>query len=176
MNKKMIVVIIALVFLVGCDTQQKNEAQHDEEMMNPSKNAITYNCDGEIVKVDFNNDLEPKTADLYFVEKNIKLTLPNTEAASGARYSDEDVEFWTHQGEAKLTTKETNKSLNCTEESNKAVNEIVDENGNTVTPGCKVWFDGCNTCHVGDSDMSMACTKKLCAPEIMKEAHCLDNE
>ena len=162
---------------MGCGAQQKDDVENNgETVMNPSENAVTYNCAGEDVKVDFNNDAEPKTADLFFMAKNTKLTLPNVEAASGARYSDGDVVFWTHQGKATLAMTGAQQSLNCVEQTTENANELIDENGNVVTTGCKVWFDGCNTCQVGEPGKPMACTRKFCAPEVMEDARCLDDE
>lgn len=176
MNKKIVGTVVAIVFLVGCGAEQKDDTDSNEEVLSPSENAVTYNCAEEEVKVDFNNDVEPKTAELFFMAKNTKLILPNIEAASGAKYSDGDVVFWTHQGEATLAMEGSEQSLNCLEQSITNIDEIVDENGNTVTVGCRVWFDGCNTCQVGDPGMPMACTRKFCAPEVMEEARCLDDE
>ena len=149
---------------------------NDKKIINFSKDAITYDCAGEKIKVDFNNDVEPKTADLFFVAKNTKLTLPSVETGSGAKYSDGDVEFWTHQETATLAMTGADKSLNCVKQITAKDDEIIDENGNVVTTECKVWFDGCNTCHVGESGMPMACTRKMCAPGSLKEARCLDDE
>lgn len=52
---------------------------------------------------------------------------------------------------------------------------IMDENGNTVPEGCKVWFDGCNTCHVNANGI-MVCTRKLCNPNALQQAHCVDDK
>ena len=117
MNKKIVGAVAALVFLVGCGAEQKDDVVENEEILSPSESAVTYNCAGEVVKVDFNNDAEPKTAELFFMAKNTKLTLPNVEAASGARYSDGDVVFWTHQDGATLAMEGAEQSLNCMEES-----------------------------------------------------------
>jgi len=176
MNKKVIGAVAVLVFLVGCGGQQDEDVNYDN-MAQPSDSAVTYNCEGEEIKADFNNDVDPKTVDLFFIAKDTKITLPNVEAGSGAKYSDGDVSFWTHQGEAILSMESTNNSINCIEEATGKNNEkIVDANGNVVTAGCKTWFDGCNTCQVGDAGMPMACTKMMCAPEIMKPAKCMDEE
>jgi hypothetical protein len=53
---------------------------------------------------------------------------------------------------------------------------IVDDNGNTITEGCKEWFDGCNICQVGAPGAPMACTRKMCMPETMETTKCLDEK
>lgn len=50
----------------------------------------------------------------------------------------------------------------------------VDANGNTVTAGCQSWFDGCNTCKVGEPGAPMACTLKMCDDAAMETAKCMD--
>ncbi len=173
MNKKVIGAIIALVVLVGCGDNQEEITEQGSAQ--PSDNAVTYNCEGEIVKVDFNNDVEPNTANLFV--QGAEMTLSNVETASGAKYSDGDITFWTHQGEATLAMESTGDSLNCVEESAEENNneEIVDANGNIVTDGCEAWFDGCNNCQVNPDGM-MACTRMMCAPETIKPARCMDEE
>ena len=173
MNKKVMSgVVIGLVFLMGCGEQEKGS--EDDISMQPSEDAVTYNCEGEDVKVDFDNDAEPKTATMYVAEQ--KMILINTEAVSGVKYSDGDVTFWTHQGEATLSIEGTEQSLNCVEEIVGEEDVIVDENGNIVTEGCETWFDGCNICQVGEVGMPMACTKMFCDPATMKPAKCMDEE
>ncbi|XLQ19676.1 MAG: MliC family protein [Candidatus Moraniibacteriota bacterium] len=169
MNKKVIVsAVAALIFLVGCGGQDKDVEEN--VVTQPSESAVTYDCEGEDVKADFNNDVEPSTATVYISGQ--EMTLPNVEAASGAKYSDGEVTFWTHQGEATLSMEGTDQSLSCVEVMNGDV--IVDANGNTVTAGCQSWFDGCNNCKVGELGMPMACTRMACTPETMKPARCMD--
>jgi len=55
-----------------------------------------------------------------------------------------------------------------------ATEVIVDANGNTVTAGCQSWFDGCNTCKVGESGTPMACTMMACDATTMQPAKCMD--
>lgn len=50
----------------------------------------------------------------------------------------------------------------------------VDANGNTVTAGCQSWFDGCNTCKVGEAGAPMACTMMACDAAAMQPAKCMD--
>lgn len=173
MNKKTIGAFIALAFLVGCGCQQ-NEEDVTSEVTQPSDSAVTYNCDGEMVKADFDNAVEPSIATIYLVDRDKSMTLPNVESASGAKYSDSEFTFWTHQGEALLSIEGTDKSLNCQEES-AATGGIVDENGNTITEGCQTWFDGCNNCQVSPDGM-LACTRMFCDPATMQPAKCLDDE
>lgn len=173
MNKKTIGVFIALTFLVGCGCQQ-NEEENISDAVQPSDSAVTYNCDGEMVKADFDNTGEISTATIYLVDKDVSMTLPNVEAASGAKYSDGEFTFWTHQGDAILSIEGTDKNLNCQEEST-ATGEMVDENGNVITAGCTVWFDGCNNCQVSPDGM-LACTRMFCDPATMQPAKCLDEE
>ncbi len=175
MNKKMVFgVIAALVFLVGCGEQTK---ELNESGAQPNDGAVTYDCQGEDIKADFNNDVDPQTVDLFFTAKNTEITLPNVEAASGAKYSDNDITFWTHQEEANLSIESTGQSLNCVEVEDAAGdNAVTDANGNVVTPGCQAWFDGCNTCHVVEGSTELACTKMMCAPETIKPSRCMDEE
>ena len=51
---------------------------------------------------------------------------------------------------------------------------LIDANGNVVQEGCQSWFDGCNTCTVGEPGMPMACTMKACDETMMEEARCMD--
>jgi len=51
----------------------------------------------------------------------------------------------------------------------------IDANGNIVTAGCKSWFDGCNTCKVGEPGIPMACTKMACDAMTMQPAKCMDD-
>ena len=47
-----------------------------------------------------------------------------------------------------------------------------DAYGNCIEPGCAVWYDGCNTCHVAPGSTAMACTEMWCAAP--SAARCLD--
>jgi hypothetical protein len=48
-----------------------------------------------------------------------------------------------------------------------------DAYGNCIAPGCKVWFDGCNTCRtLGEGT---ACTERACAAPTTDSARCLDD-
>ncbi|MEA3322999.1 MAG: MliC family protein [Patescibacteria group bacterium] len=175
MNKKVIGAVIVLTFLVGCGCQQgATDDSNVQEGDQTGANAITYNCGDQTIKADFNNETEPKTATIYAEDKNASVTLPNVESGSGAKYSDGEFTFWTHQGDATLSVEDSGKSLNCTEEAS-ATDEIVDENGNTVAEGCETWFDGCNTCQVS-ADGMMACTRMFCDPATMQVAKCMDEE
>ena len=55
-----------------------------------------------------------------------------------------------------------------------ATGATVDANGNTVTAGCQSWFDGCNTCKVGEPGAPMACTMMACDAATMQPAKCMD--
>ncbi len=176
--KKMLIVFAALVFLAGCGNNQKtNDAGNTANVEQPSDNAVTYDCDGEIVKVDFENETDPKAAKLFFVDKEVSITLPEVMAGSGARYSDDDVTFWIHKKEATLTSEASKVTLKCEEKNTDDTIEgnIVDENGNTVPAGCKMWFDGCNNCQVMENGM-LACTRKACDEAMMQKPRCLDDE
>ena len=173
MNKKVIGgAMAALIFLVGCGGQEDDV---EENMVTqPSESAVAYDCEGEDLKADFNNDVEPNTVTIYVAGQEVSLI--NVEAASGAKYSDGEVTFWTHQSEAVLSMEDTGASLNCAELKNPAGSEsdvIVDENGNTITQGCENWFDGCNNCQVSPDGM-LACTRMFCDPMAMQPAKCLD--
>jgi len=113
---KVLGIVLVTVALSGCGGQQKDD--NKQEVVTPSDNAITYDCDGEIVKADFNNDVEPPTATIYIVDKNVSMTLPSGQTGSGARYTDGTVTFWTHQGEATLSTTQSGDTLTCKEVSN----------------------------------------------------------
>jgi membrane-bound inhibitor of C-type lysozyme len=176
MNKKLIGVVAVLTFFVGCGCQNSGEdsinVQEGEQV---GADAITYICDGQTIKASFDNEVEPHTATIYVEEKNVSITLPNVESGSGARYSDGEITFWTHQDEATLSIEETDKIMNCQKDATMGAvaGEFIDENGNKVTDGCKTWFDGCNNCQVGSEGM-MACTRKFCDPATMEKAKCLD--
>jgi hypothetical protein len=53
---------------------------------------------------------------------------------------------------------------------------MVDANGNIITPGCQSWFDGCNTCKVGELGAPMACTMMACDATSMQPAKCMDED
>jgi len=173
MNKKMIGVVAVLTFLIGCGCQQSEDTVDDNESQQPSANVVVYDCEGETIKADFNNDVDPRTATIYVT--GTELILLNVEAGSGAKYSDGDVTFWTHQGEATLSMEDTGASLNCVELAGAIEDSdvIVDENGNVVASECRVWFDGCNNCHVSPDGM-LACTRMFCDPATMQIAKCMD--
>ena len=167
-----LVIVSAMIVVGGC---QKGVIKDEPINDLPSENAITYNCQDEIVKVDFFNDKEPQIAQLFFTERNNKnISLPIVPAGSGAKYSDGEVSFWTHQGEATLSMEEPLASIGCIIKKDAMQKEAIDNYGNTVPENCQNWFDGCNSCKIGEGDKSMACTKKFCAPESIEKAHCLD--
>ncbi len=172
MNKKIIGAFIAFAFLVGCGGQDNLDEQEGTQ---PNNATVIYDCEGEMINANFNNETEPSTAQLHFVEKNVNIPLNNVESGSGARYSDGDITFWTHQGEATLSIEGTDKSINCVEKTTSEDN-TVDENGNIVAEGCQTWFDGCNTCKVNEEGMPMACTRMACDKNVMQPARCMDEE
>lgn len=47
-----------------------------------------------------------------------------------------------------------------------------DANGNCIEPGCGVWYDGCNTCHVSPDQGMAVCTEMACLRA--GEAECRD--
>jgi peptidoglycan-N-acetylglucosamine deacetylase len=49
--------------------------------------------------------------------------------------------------------------------------EEVNEEEN-ILENCETYFDGCNDCMVGENDM-LACTRKFCSDEMMREPKCL---
>jgi len=114
MSKRIFGIIIVLVALTGCGDKQGDSTE--QVMMQPSENAVAYDCSGEVVKVDFNSDVDPRTAELFFMAKNTNITLLNVESGSGDKYSDGDVVFWTHQGEATLAMEGAEQSLKCVEQ------------------------------------------------------------
>ena len=176
--KKMFGALAVLVVLAGCGGQEKD---NEEGSMNFADSSIIYDCQGEEVYAEFDNTVSPSIVKLSFMDRDdVSIVLENVETGSGAKYMQGDVVFWTHQGEATLSMNdEGSESLTCTEVSDdmsKDAEVMTDENGNTVTPGCETWFDGCNTCQVGEPGMPMACTRKYCAPEMMQSAKCLDDD
>lgn len=104
--------VLALVFLVGCGSQQT-----DDDMENTTKNqsgVITYDCQGEEVQVKFDNEAVPAIAELLFINReNVAVALPQVEAATGVKYSDGNVIFWTQEEGAMLTMEDSDKSLDC---------------------------------------------------------------
>ncbi len=161
-----------MLIVSGC---QKNTSENASINDQPSEDAITYNCQDEIVKVDFLNNKEPQIAQLFFTERNNKnISLPIVPAGSGVKYSDGEVSFWTHQGEATLSMEEPSASIQCVIEKDVTTQRTIDTYGNAIPENCKNWFDGCNSCKFGTGDPSLVCTKKFCAPESIEEAHCLD--
>jgi len=54
----------------------------------------------------------------------------------------------------------------CLEPAEESDSEVV------IPEGCTSWYDGCNTCSVGEGELS-ACTMMYCTPEVMKEPKCL---
>jgi len=105
----MILVMGVIVFLMGCGTKQEN----DGKVAQLSDSTATYNCEGEIIKVDFNNNVEPKTVDLFI--RDLKLTLPKIKTGSETKYADGEVMFWMIQENATILVRETKKSLKCIE-------------------------------------------------------------
>jgi len=176
MNKKIIMLVVTIIFLAGCSQKPVDKNNQQAQILQPSENAVSYDCQGKEIKVDFNNNVDPTTATIYIMDSNKQMTLPTVRTGSGARYSNGETTFWTHQGDATLTTENDKSTLHCTENSSpKTQNNIMDENGNTVPEGCKVWFDGCNTCHVNTNGI-MACTRKLCNTNTLQQAHCVDDK
>lgn len=170
--KKLCGVIAAVVLLAGCGAQE--DAVVEQEVSMPSDTAVVYDCQGQEVKADYNNETEPQTAQLFFTGKvHEDMILPLVVSASGAKYSDGTVTFWTHQGEATLMMESDGASIMCTQK-NMIDDEkvIMDSNNNTVTPGCTSWFDGCNTCVV-NKDGTLGCTKKYCTSEMTQPARCM---
>lgn len=165
------IVVALIVINMVRDIDPTKEAGVKEATNDPDPSAIAYDCGGEQIHVDFNNDVEPQTADIYFDDKSQVLTLPAMEAGSGAKYGNDTVTFWTHQGEA--TFEYDGKSLSCTEEvatpgidGGVAVGDIPE--------GCVSWFDGCNNCSVGEDGVQMACTMMYCETPV--EPYCLKYE
>lgn len=170
---KILFMFCACMLIVGCGSGDVQNIT--KELSEPGVDAVVYDCQGKIVKVQFNNDSEPQTAQLFFVNKNHEaIVLPLVPAASGAKYANDDITFWTHQGEAALSLTGNEESITCTESyaPQDAAEQIIDMNGNSVQRGCTVWFDGCNNCSV-DAQGALACTRKACSPEIMTTARCL---
>ena len=50
-----------------------------------------------------------------------------------------------------------------------------DAYGNCIDPGCVVWHDGCNTCHVGADGGALACTEMMCYDVRYGAGHCVDD-
>jgi hypothetical protein len=48
----------------------------------------------------------------------------------------------------------------------------IESNITTIPDTCSTWYDGCNTCQVGENG-ELACTKKFCAEK--EEAYCMDD-
>ncbi|MEN8252123.1 MAG: hypothetical protein ABFQ53_00885 [Patescibacteria group bacterium] len=183
MNKKLMIGTVAsLAFLVGCGCQQNDKVDTTEEDTEGTEQVIegtiTYDCEGEKVRVEFNNELEPKSANLTFLSNDATLLLTGAvdETESGIMYSDGEITFLVQKDEAKLSIEGREQALNCTKQEEIMGNEITDINGNVITEGCQTWFDGCNTCKTIEPGAPMACTRKACSPDAMEEAHCLDGE
>lgn len=164
-------IVIVLIVINMVKNNQSEEAGVKDATNDPSPEAIAYNCGGEQIHVDFNNDVEPPTADIYFDDKSQVLTLPTVESASGAKYGNDTVTFWTHQGEA--TFQHDGESLECTEKT-LAPGIGGDVVSADIPEGCVSWFDGCNNCSVGEEGTPMACTMMFC--ETPAEPYCLQYE
>lgn len=175
--KKMFGALAVLAFLVGCGCQQNNEEKNGEQNL---EGTIVYDCQGEEVQAVFDNSVTPAVAELSFINRDqVIITLSRVESASGAKYTDGDIVFWTQGNEAMLTTESGEKELSCVimdPASDEEMGAAFDENGNEITSGCQTWYDGCNTCQVGEPGMPMACTRRFCDASIMEEAKCLDEE
>ena len=165
----------ACAVVVGCGNVQKSERPTDLSAV-ASDRAVMYDCQGEVVKADFNNDVDPQTVQLFFVHKEHEdIILSLVPVASGVKYTNEDITFWTHQDEATLAVSGKEDVLSCTLADDTPAREdaVVDVYGNFIPKGCKKWFDGCNTCSVSiDGDVS--CTRKACAPTMIEPARCID--
>ena len=51
--------------------------------------------------------------------------------------------------------------------------EELDAYGNVIPADCQAWFDGCNTCRSMEGGFH-SCTRKLCGPDDLGAAKCLD--
>ena len=175
--KRVLGVVFAVMTLVGCGASDDAAKSKESAQSGASELAIVYDCSGQEIKVDFDNTVEPQTAQLFFTGKeHTDMILPLVVSASGAKYSDGTVTFWTRQGDATLMMENDGASIACMQQ-NMTDDEVVikDTYGNAITPGCKAWFDGCNNCQVGDAG-ELACTRKYCAPENLQLAQCLEVE
>jgi membrane-bound inhibitor of C-type lysozyme len=99
--KKALGLLAAMIVLYGCGADKDDNMTEDTNT--PSDEAIVYMCGAQEVKVDFDNETDPPSAELFFTGKTHEpIMLSLTVAASGAKYSDGEITFWTHPGEAML--------------------------------------------------------------------------
>lgn len=69
-----------------------------------------WSCDdGTTLRMD--NLIERDAVVLYLPEGMV--TLPHTESASGARYADETIQFWTHDDEQALFQRDSAPAIRC---------------------------------------------------------------
>ncbi|MEC8220928.1 MAG: Kazal-type serine protease inhibitor domain-containing protein [Nanoarchaeota archaeon] len=50
---------------------------------------------------------------------------------------------------------------------------LKDSYNNTIPNTCSSWFDGCNSCSIGENGI-IACTLKYCGEDMLQDAYCLD--
>ena len=177
--KKVLCILAVFTFLLGCNGQlPKNNANDAPQKI--EQTTVIYDCQGEQIQAVFKNDEVLPVVQLTFIgRENMAIILTNSRSASGAKYSNGNTMFWTHQGEAMLSMEDTGQNLKCrTADTGRATtkSELVDANGNSIDPRCKAWFDGCNICQVLKGGLQVACTRKYCPPEAIQPPRCLDGE
>lgn len=175
MNKILLTLCICMIF-AGCGNALSDSESSETQIT--SDNTVLYDCNKTTLRVVFDNDTEPQTATLFFKGRTHEdIVLPLVPAASGAKYANAKITFWTHRGEASLSLTGSEKSATCTEvrdlEMKDGQERTVDLNGNSVPRGCKQWFDGCNTCKVS-REGELHCTRKACASHTIMPGRCID--
>lgn len=98
--------IIAFFFLIGCSSA--NNEEQEMELI-----SILYQCkDGALVAADYDNTKGDQSVYLQLNPENPeKIRLFLTRSASGARYSDGKLVWWTKGNAAFLTTADGEENL-----------------------------------------------------------------
>lgn len=160
------------VVIAGCGAAKDYSNESSLQM----DGTVVYDCQGEVVHADFSTHTEqPQTVQLFFVNrKHVPIILPSVTAASGVKYANDEITFWTQQGEALLSLTGQEDAVTCTEAHNEQESDqVIDLYGNFVPKGCKQWFDGCNTCKVS-KEGELSCTRKTCAPDTVTPGRCIE--
>ena len=177
--KKDLCILALFTFFSGCTGQlPQNNAKDAPQKIEQS--TVAYDCQGEQIQAVYkNNEVLPVVQLTFIGRENMVLILTNSRSASGAKYSNGNTVFWTHQGEAILSMEDTGQNLKCRIANTgraTTASGLVDPNGNSIDPRCNAWFDGCNICQVLKGGLQFACTRKYCPPEAIQPPRCLDGE
>ena len=103
MNKKILIVVLVVIFLMIEGWVIWKEKKSDDKLMVDENKIVTlYSNETSEVEVTF----DVKNETVTFTQEEVgRVTLPIAISASGARYANEDesIVFWEHQGEVTIT-------------------------------------------------------------------------